>query len=155
MQSQRVTVVKTETLADVEIPFQILRVRYIEQCILPLVVPTGSKEIRETIQHVSGRLHIKTDAQGIATVIRNARGIALRIIGKAIAQPHDKKIFVIVTQDSIPVGFVFQIILAERLGNPRHKHVVQVYQVDAVAEQAVRALPTVTNVRPASTLISI
>ena len=85
MQSQRVTVVETEALADVEISFQILCIRYIEQCILPLVVPVGPKEIRETIQYIAGRLHIKTDAQGIATVIHNTRCVALRIIGKTIA----------------------------------------------------------------------
>ena len=73
------------SLADVEISFQILCIRYIEQCILPLVVPVGPKEIRETIQYIAGRLHIKTDAQGIATVIHNTRCIALRIIGKTIA----------------------------------------------------------------------
>ena len=59
------------------------------------------------------------------------------------SQLHDEEVLVVVSEDGIAVGVVLEIVVAERVGYPRHEHVVEVEQVEPIAVVVVGVVPLI------------
>ena len=84
------------------------------------------------------------EVQQIATCldVRLQRRVAV-VIGIAKAYLHDKQVFIVVSQDGIRVGGIVEIFFTEGLTDPRHKHIVQVYQVHPETAEGILRFPLV------------
>ena len=133
MEHQLVLAQTTQQLpGELEVALHVLRIGDAEEHILLQLVPLGLDDARIEVQQVTSRLDVRL--QGDAPVV-------VRI---AEAHLHDKQVLVVIAQDGVRVRGIVEILLLEGLADPGHEHIVQVYQVEAVAVVTELRAPVVT-----------
>ena len=145
MQRQRVVLVDEKTLAESHIELGILCVSDFEKRVLPLVVPLGVDCAGNAIEQVASRFDAESQRVGIRAVVGGRFAQRSGVVGEMVAPVHDEEVFVVVLQDGVAVLRVAEILLAEGVAYPRHEHVVEIQEVEAVLHQFVLVRPTVTK----------
>ena len=131
MKHQLVVLATRQLSGKLEVGLHILCIGNVKHLILSQGIPLSAKRSGTDIQKVSSRFQMRLQRH------------LTRI--ETIAEPHahDKQILIIIAQDGIRVRRIVQILFTERFTDPRHEHVVQVYQVEVVTVVTVLGSPLV------------
>ena len=76
-------------------------------------------------------------------------------IGDAKANLHDEEVLVVIAQNGIAIAHAVEVVVLEGVADPRHVHIVQVEQVEAILQVAGRLIPAIAPGRREHTTMEL
>ncbi len=131
MEHQLTVLPLIETVDKVDIELRILGIGNVEGHILPQFVLRRVEDVGTEVEQVTCGLDIRLDS------------CPSIVIDIAETDLHNKQILVVVSQDSVRVRIVRQILIAESLTDPGHKHIVQVNEIKTITILAILLIPLI------------
>ena len=140
---QLVVLVELPEAGVVEVELCILRIGNAKERVLSFLVFVEVGCVGKKSKQVARCLHIGT------------QGVVAMTIGDAETNLHDEEVLVVIAQDGIAIAHAVEIVVLEGIADPRHVHIVQVEQVEAILQVAGRLIPAITPSRREHTAMEL
>ena len=131
VEDELVVVVKPYVLGVFHVGLDILRIGNVEYLGVSVFLLAHTEGVGKEVEQVARSLHGEAD------------GMTAVVVCPSESQLHDEEVLVVVSEDGIAVGVILEIVVAERVGYPRHEHVVEVEQVEPIAVVVVGVVPLI------------
>ena len=128
---QLVVLVELPEAGVVEVELCILCIGNAKERVLSFLVFVEVGCVGKKSEQVARCLHIGT------------QGMVAMAIGDAEANLHDEEVLVVIAQNGIAIAHAVEIVVLEGIADPRHVHIVQVEQIEAILQVAGRLIPAI------------
>ena len=132
MQRDGIAVVDDETLGVVDVELGVLRIGYVEERIVAVLVLSRVQQAREAVEQVAGQFHAGPDLVAVGLVEPVGRVRFYGVVRKLIARACDEKILVTVAQHGVVRIVSLKVLFAKSVRYPRHEYIVEAEKVKAV-----------------------